>query len=455
MTIRTKEAKTDAVGSQADAVRPAGRRRKRYLAAALHAVLQTYSCAIPRAKEFPLARIWPTSRPSSATPRPCLDALRYDRCCIAERVRKRPGQPAVTLGDASRRTALRDNAADYVNAKLAYVRYTAQPSGRRSRLAASNAKRSACFGRPPAPKMRPTRIEVCRGARSAACLLTPSRPRQWMRAATTAKGYPMPSSRMAKRQAFARQYSKRAGAGWAYRAGSGTRRTRCAGRVAGVQRFADAFDKAGQLDGCSVQIAEPFRSETMQIGMIGLGRMGGNMARRLMKAGHHCVVFGAHAKSREALAKEGATAADSPADLVQALTERPRAVWLMLPAGGSPKRRSKVSAACWSRTTSSSTAEIPSTKTISAAPRQLAGKRIHYVDCGTSGGVWGIERGYCMMIGGPKEAVDRLDPIFAALAPGMGEIPRTPGRDERRSPRRARVHSCRPVRRRALRQDGA
>ena len=87
--------------------------------------------------------------------------------------------------------------------------------------------------------------------------------------------------------------------------------------------------------------------------------------------------------------------------------------------------------------------------------KKLAEKRIRYVDCGTSGGVWGIERGYCMMIGGPKEAVDHLDPIFSALAPGLGEIPRTPGREDARSARRAGLYPRRSVRRRALRQDGA
>ena len=168
----------------------------------------------------------------------------------------------------------------------------------------------------------------------------------------------------------------------------------------------------------------------MQIGMIGLGRMGGNMSRRLMKAGHQCVVFARNAKPREALAKDGATAAASLADVVKKLSEKPRAIWLMLPAGKVTEETVESSAACWSATTSSSTAAIPSTRTISAAPRKLAEKGIRYVDCGTSGGVWGIERGYCMMIGGPKEAVDHLDPIFSALAPGLGDIPRTPGREK-------------------------
>ena len=166
----------------------------------------------------------------------------------------------------------------------------------------------------------------------------------------------------------------------------------------------------------------------MQIGMIGLGRMGGNMSRRLMKAGHHCVVFSASPAERDQLAKAGATAAGSPEELVRALEGRPRAVWLMLPAGdvteGMVEQLSDLLA--------------PDDIIIDGGNSfykddirragNLAEKGIRYVDCGTSGGVWGLERGYCMMIGGPKPAVDHLDPIFAALAPGPGDIPRTPDR---------------------------
>jgi 6-phosphogluconate dehydrogenase len=166
----------------------------------------------------------------------------------------------------------------------------------------------------------------------------------------------------------------------------------------------------------------------MKIGVIGLGRMGGNITRRLMKAGHHCVVFDTNPKPREALAKEGATAAGSLAGMVKTLGDKPHAVWVMLPAG---------------RVTEEAVERLggllePGDIIIDGGnsfykddirrAKSLAEKRIRYVDCGTSGGVWGIERGYCMMIGGPKEAVDHLDPIFAALAPGLGDIPRTPGR---------------------------
>jgi 6-phosphogluconate dehydrogenase len=166
----------------------------------------------------------------------------------------------------------------------------------------------------------------------------------------------------------------------------------------------------------------------MQLGMIGLGRMGANMVRRLIHGGHECVVYDINAKARDGLAKEGAIAGSSLQDFVAKL-KPPRAVWLMVPAayvdssihdlvpllqkddilidGGNSYyiddiRRSK----------------------------ELAAKGIHYVDVGTSGGVWGLERGYCMMIGGGDKAVKQLDPIFKTLAPGMGSIPRTPGREK-------------------------
>jgi 6-phosphogluconate dehydrogenase len=180
----------------------------------------------------------------------------------------------------------------------------------------------------------------------------------------------------------------------------------------------------------------------MQIGIIGLGRMGGNIARRLMKAGHQCVVFDANAKPREKLAEEGATAVGSLAKMVSALGEKPRAVWVMLPAG---------------RITEETVDRLggllePDDIVIDGGnsyykddirrAKKLSEKRIRYVDCGTSGGVWGLERGYCMMVGGAKQAVDHLDPIFAALAPGLGNIPRTPGR-ERGDPRpeRGYIHA--------------
>jgi 6-phosphogluconate dehydrogenase len=168
----------------------------------------------------------------------------------------------------------------------------------------------------------------------------------------------------------------------------------------------------------------------MQIGVIGLGRMGGNMSRRLIKAGHHCVVFDANVKPREALAKEGAAAAGSLAEVVKALGEKPRAVWVMLPAGRITEETVERLGGLLEPDDIIVDGGNSFYKDDIRRAKKLAEKRIRYVDCGTSGGVWGIERGYCMMIGGQKEAVDRLDPIFAALAPGLGDIPRTPGHEK-------------------------
>ncbi len=168
----------------------------------------------------------------------------------------------------------------------------------------------------------------------------------------------------------------------------------------------------------------------MQIGMIGLGKMGGNMSRRLMKAGHQTVVFARSSKSREALAKDGATAAASLADVVKKLEQKPRAIWLMLPAGQVTEETVESLAGLLERDDIVIDGGNSFYKDDIRRAKQLAKKGIRYVDCGTSGGVWGIERGYCMMIGGPKEAVDHLDPIFSALAPGLGDIPRTPGRSK-------------------------
>ena len=169
----------------------------------------------------------------------------------------------------------------------------------------------------------------------------------------------------------------------------------------------------------------------MQIGVIGLGRMGGNISRRLMKAGHNCVVFDVDAKPREALAKEGATAAGSLEELVKALSEKPRAVWVMLPAGAITEETVARLGSLLEADDIIIDGGNSFYKDDIRRAKKLAEKRIRYVDCGTSGGVWGIDRGYCMMIGGSKDAVDRLDPIFAALAPGLGDIARTPGREGR------------------------
>ena len=171
----------------------------------------------------------------------------------------------------------------------------------------------------------------------------------------------------------------------------------------------------------------------MQIGIIGLGRMGANIARRLMRHGHACVVYDRSAEPGRELAGEGATAAASVADLVTKLAA-PRAVWIMLPAG----ERRKHAIAELSGLLAAGDTIIDGGNTFwkddIRRARELRGKGLHYLDVGTSGGVWGLERGYCLMIGGEKAVVDRLDPIFAALAPGKGDIPphRGPrGRDAR------------------------
>ena len=169
----------------------------------------------------------------------------------------------------------------------------------------------------------------------------------------------------------------------------------------------------------------------MQIGIVGLGRMGGGIARRLMQAGHHCVVFDKDAATRHGFVKEGVTAVDSLAEVVSALGQKPRAVWVMLAAG--PITEATVESLGGLLTVDDIIIDGGNTfyKDDIRRARSLAIKGIRYVDCGTSGGVWGLERGYCMMIGGPKDAVDHLDPVFAALAPGMGTTARTPGRENR------------------------
>lgn len=167
----------------------------------------------------------------------------------------------------------------------------------------------------------------------------------------------------------------------------------------------------------------------MQLGMIGLGRMGGNMVRRLMRAGHEVVVYSATAKTRETFAKEtGALATSSIEELVARL-KPPRVVWLMVPAAAVDKTLKEVVICVQKGDIIIDGGNSYYIDDIRRA-KELAPKGIHYVDCGTSGGVWGLERGYCLMIGGPKESVQYLDPIFKALAPGLGSIPKTPGREK-------------------------
>jgi len=164
----------------------------------------------------------------------------------------------------------------------------------------------------------------------------------------------------------------------------------------------------------------------MQLGMVGLGRMGANLTRRLMRDGHRCVVFDMNAAAVAELAGEGATGADSLADLVAKL-EPPRAVWLMLPAAVVDSTLSELEGLLQAGDTVIDGGNSYYRDDITRA-KHLSTKNIHYVDCGTSGGVWGLERGYCLMIGGETEVVSRLDPIFATIAPGEGGVEPTPGR---------------------------
>src|SRR6201990_40248 len=163
----------------------------------------------------------------------------------------------------------------------------------------------------------------------------------------------------------------------------------------------------------------------MQLGMIGLGRMGANMVRRLIKKGHSCVVFDRSSKAVADLVRDHAIGADSLIDLVKKL-EKPRALWLMVPAAVVDQTIADLLPHLEAGDILIDGGNSYYVDDIRRA-RELARERIHYVDVGTSGGVWGLERGYCMMIGGEEEVVKHLDPIFAQLAPGRGNIERTPG----------------------------
>ncbi|MBL9174751.1 MAG: decarboxylating 6-phosphogluconate dehydrogenase [Verrucomicrobiales bacterium] len=166
----------------------------------------------------------------------------------------------------------------------------------------------------------------------------------------------------------------------------------------------------------------------MQLGMVGLGRMGSNMVRRLLRAGHRCTVFDMSPKAVADLAAEGATGSGSLAEFIQRL-EAPRAVWLMVPAGVVDASIAQILPVLSPGDILIDGGNSYYVDDIRRAA-ELAKKGIHYVDVGTSGGVWGLERGYCMMIGGEPDVVKHLDPIFATLAPGKGDVPRTPGREK-------------------------
>jgi 6-phosphogluconate dehydrogenase len=168
----------------------------------------------------------------------------------------------------------------------------------------------------------------------------------------------------------------------------------------------------------------------MQIGVIGLGRMGGNISRRLIANGHEVVVYDHDSKAISAVSRDGAKGADGLDKLI-ALLRPPRPVWVMLPAG----KITEDTIAQLGKLLDAGDIVVDGGNTYwkddTRRAKTLKARNIHHVDVGTSGGVWGLERGYCMMIGGTKEIVDRLDPIFKALAPGLGNAPRTPGRDGR------------------------
>jgi 6-phosphogluconate dehydrogenase len=166
----------------------------------------------------------------------------------------------------------------------------------------------------------------------------------------------------------------------------------------------------------------------MMIGMVGLGRMGANMSTRLMRGGHKVVVSDLNPANVQQLASEGATASASLDDLVAKLVA-PRVIWLMIPAGDPTEKTVVALAEKLQRGDILIDGGNSYFKDDVRRAKMLAARGIEYVDVGTSGGVWGLERGYCMMIGGPKKTVEALDPIFRTLAPGPGDIPKTPGRE--------------------------
>src|SRR5258708_4219997 len=167
----------------------------------------------------------------------------------------------------------------------------------------------------------------------------------------------------------------------------------------------------------------------MQLGMVGLGRMGANIVRRLARNGHEAVVFDVSSAAVEELAREdNVTGAASLQDFVTKLS-KPRAVWLMIPAGFVEETLEKITPHLESGDIIIDGGNSYYVDDIRRS-KELAPKSIHFVDVGTSGGIWGLDRGYCMMIGGPRAAVEHLDPIFRTIGPGTGDIPRTPGFDK-------------------------
>jgi 6-phosphogluconate dehydrogenase len=184
-------------------------------------------------------------------------------------------------------------------------------------------------------------------------------------------------------------------------------------------------------------------SNPMQLGMVGLGRMGANLVRRLMRDGHHCVVFDVNPQAVQALEAEGATGASSMADFAAKLSA-PRAAWVMVPAGDITSTTIDELAALMAQGDTIIDGGNSYYRDDIARARRLASRGIHLIDCGTSGGVWGLDRGYCLMIGGDDAAVDRLRPIFATIAPGVGAAERTPGRTGEPSPAEQGYLHCGP-----------
>ncbi|HJS47940.1 MAG TPA: decarboxylating 6-phosphogluconate dehydrogenase [Gemmatimonadales bacterium] len=180
----------------------------------------------------------------------------------------------------------------------------------------------------------------------------------------------------------------------------------------------------------------------MQVGMIGLGRMGANMVRRLIRGGHQCVVHDRSVDAIAALGREGATGAASPAEFIEALRP-PRTICLMIPAGAVDASLAGLLPLLQRGDTVIDGGNSHYHDDIARAAR-LGAAGIHYVDMGTSGGVWGLERGYCLMIGGEDEVVQRLDPLFTALAPGVGSVARTPGREGPPTPAERGYLHCGP-----------
>ncbi|HKV09259.1 MAG TPA: decarboxylating 6-phosphogluconate dehydrogenase [Thermoanaerobaculia bacterium] len=182
----------------------------------------------------------------------------------------------------------------------------------------------------------------------------------------------------------------------------------------------------------------------MQIGMIGLGRMGGNMVRRLLRGGHECVVYDLNPAAVADLAKEGATGSTSLDDFVAKLAA-PKTAWVMVPAGDPTEQMVRSLGELFAADDVIIDGGNSHFKDDVRRAKALGEKGIHYVDAGTSGGIWGFERGYCLMIGGEREVVQRLDPIWKTLAPGRGEIPPAPGREGKQSTAEEGYLHCGPV----------